>query len=164
MFTNHTKYHSDPMNLDNPKLGLGVRIFLYLRPIGPYIALGIIGFILWLVSYMIIFFYKDFLVTHLKRETDRGYYYKYLEYVRIIKPISWFSLIISSFWIVLMILMKEWRWYTISVGCYLFSLTYICYLIKYYFLNKNDFDLFDDYIFLMNKIRNKKELEKLKKE
>jgi hypothetical protein len=164
MFTNHTKYIQDHMSYDNPKLNLGVRIFLYLRPVGPYVALGILGFILWAVTYMILFFYKDFLITYLKKETDRGFYYKYLEYSRIIKLISWFSIIISSFWIVLIIFMKDWRWYTISIGCFLFSTFYLCYLFKHYVYDNQEFDLFEDYIFLFNKMKSKNKVEKLKKE
>lgn len=164
MYSNHTKYHKDPMHIDNPNLNFGVKLYLYLRPIGPYIALGILGIILWMLSYMIIFFLKDFLVTYLKKETDRGYYYKYLEYTRFAKPVFYFSLIVSSFWIILVIILKEWRWFTFSTGCFFFTILYMGYLFKYYLIEKHDFDLFDDYVFLFKRMISKKKTQKIKKD
>ncbi len=164
MYYNHTKLHTFDPNLDNPHMSLGVKFFYYIRPSGPYICLAILGIILWLMTYLILFFFKDLLVTILKKESDRGYYYKYLEYTRFVKHVFGFSIIILIFWILLILVLHEWRWYVITIGGYSFTIFHTCYLIKYYLVDKNQFDLFDDYIFLFNAMRNKNKFAKIKKD
>ena len=164
MYSNTTKLHDFESDLDHPHISIGVRLFLYIRPAGPYFGLGFIGVLLWLLTYMIMYFYRDFLVTHLKKESDRGYYYKYLEYKKFSQHVFGFSFIVFFFWIVILLVLNEWRFYMFTVGGFFFLIFYVCYLVKYYLIDKNDFDFFDDWVYLYKRMTAKKNIEKIKKD
>ena len=129
------------------------RILFYFKELTTFFGFVFIGTILFFISYAIFIFFKDLLITYARRNDrfERGYYYKYIEYIPYIKPVSIFTVIITCFWTVVLFL--EWRMFIIKSGFILFSIGYVISLIYHYVINKNHFDLFDDYIWIYNKLK-----------
>src|SRR5688572_22003367 len=97
------------------------KIYLKLKDIAPYFAFGILGFILCLVSYALLIFYKEYYITYARKDEkfQRGHYYKYIEYKAYIKHILCLSFIIISMWVVVM-LIPQWRVYLTLMGMAIF--------------------------------------------
>lgn len=155
---------SQPLNrtlsLDNPNLHIGEKIYLKTKIWGPYIGLAFIGSILVLATYAIFFFFKDVFIAYMRRE-DRSYFYKLVTLKPHIKLISYFSVIILIFWLVVLFL--DWRMYIISSGILVFMFIYFSFFINYYIIEGNDFDYFDELIWFYGRIKKNKQ-QKLKKE
>ncbi len=151
-------------NLDNPNLRQSERIILHISNIAPFFVFAFLGTALITLTYMIFCFYKDWCIAYLRQDEpfERGYYYKLVQYKPFIKPITIFSFIMAIFWFV--VLFTKWRFYMLSSGFLIFSLSYLIYLIYYYFICENYFDYFDDLIWIYNKIMKRNQSVKLKKD
>jgi hypothetical protein len=122
---------------------------------GQNLGLAIIGLIAFASLYGIIIYFREILVTYLKSFEDRGHFYKWVELRPTIKRALFFTGIMGVFWIT--ILNLSHREFVITTGLSIFSLIYLIFLVKYYIRDQNDFDLFDDEIYLYNKLVKSKE-------
>ena len=122
----------------------------------PYIFLSLLGTIVWSMTYICLFFYKELLLCYMKRTIKFegvSYYEKLKEYKKHMKKFFTFNFIIISFWFIILFTNEEWRIYIIKSGFIIFIMMYIIgwsYHYKYYSY-KNDF--FDDFIFIINYFR-----------
>jgi hypothetical protein len=148
------------LTLDNPNLYLGEKIYLRAKIWAPYVGLAFIGSILVLSTYAIFFFFKDVFIAYMRKE-DRSYLYKLVTLRPHIKLISYFTVIITIFWVVVLFL--DWRWYIIGSGFLVFMFIYLSVFINYYLIEGNKFDYFDELIWLYGRIKKNKE-QKLKKD
>ena len=123
----------------------------------PYFFLTILGTIVWSMTYICLYFYKELLLCYMKRTIKFegvSYYEKLKEYKRHMNKFLTFNFIIITFWLIILFTNEEWRIYIIKSGFIIFIIIYIIgwsYHYKYYSY-KNDF--FDDFIFIKNYIKN----------
>ena len=123
----------------------------------PYIFLTILGTVIWSLTYICLYFYKELLLCYIKSSLKFegiSYYEKIKEYKRHMKKILIFNSIIIFFWIVILFTNEEWRLYIIKSGFFMFILIYIIgwtIYYKYYCYN-NDF--FNDFYCFMNYFKN----------
>jgi hypothetical protein len=116
-----------------------ISLLEFLKEDLPYL---IIGAVLFIVNYLILFFFKDLYITYLRKE-DRAYFYKYVNLKPHIKPIILFSFLVSLLWGV-SVLISFYK--IISYGSMSFVFLYSIYNLKYYVWDKNEFDYFEDLI------------------
>jgi hypothetical protein len=140
---NYFGYNLSPMSLIE-----------FLKEDFPFIF--IVG-VLFIVTYFVIFFFKDLFITYLKKD-DRAYYYKYVNLKPHIRPIILFSLLITTLWGVALLIS---HWKIIIYGYQSFIIIYLIYNLKYYLWDKNEFDYFDDLIWIY-KFYNSKYCNKIK--
>ena len=130
----------------------------------PYIFLTFIGTIIWSLTYICLYFYKELFLCYIKKSIKFegiSYYEKLKEYKKHIKKILIFNFIVIFFWCVILFTNEEFRFYIIKSGFLIFIIGYIiCWTIyykKYSYLN----DYFDDFYIFMNFIK-KEFIPKLK--
>ena len=121
----------------------------------PYIFLSLIGTIIWSLTYICLYFYKELLLCYIKKSIKFegiSYYEKIKEYKKHIKKILIFNLIVIFFWGVILFTKIEIRFYIIKSGFFIFIIGYIIcwttYYKKYSYINDyfDDFYVFRDYI------------------
>jgi hypothetical protein len=151
-----SNYYED----DNPNLPYGVKFYRTYRIYAQYLAFAVMGLIVWSMLYMIQLYYRDFLVTYLKSKEDRGFYYKLVDYYSSYKRVIAFTIIFSLLCITIFFI--EYCSYIYFAGFIEFSILYIIYLIKNYYIDDNDFDYFDDFIYLYYRLTLKKDKKKEK--
>ena len=122
----------------------------------PYIFLSFIGTIIWSLTYICLYFYKELLLCYIKKSIKFegiSYYEKLKEYKKHIKKIFIFNLIVIFFWCVIFFIKEEFRFYIIKSGFFIFIVGYIIswtiYYKKYSYIN----DYFDDFYTFMNYIK-----------
>jgi hypothetical protein len=149
---------------DDPNLHIGNKIYLKVRGYSPYFAFAFFGLLLWILSYAVVYFFKDLFIAYLKKDEpfQRGYLYKYLEYKPHLKKMIGFGAVIILFWVIIFFI-KEWRLYSFISGFMLALAFYSIFLIKYYFIDNNDFDFFDDLTYIVNRYRLKNDDSTIKK-
>ena len=124
----------------------------------PYLFLSFLGTIIWSMTYICLYFYKELLLCYIKsmiKFEGVSYYQKLKEYKKYITNFLVFNLIIIVFWIIILFTNEEWRIYIIKSGFIAFILIYIfgwIYYYKYYNYNNN---YFDDLFIIMNFIKGK---------
>jgi hypothetical protein len=127
---------------------------------GQNLGLAIMGLIAWAAVYGILIYFREILVTYLRSTEDRGYFYKWIELRPTIKRVLFFTGCISIIWIT--ILHLDHKMFIITNGLIIFCLIYLMFLVKYYIMDQNDFDLFNDEYYLYNKIMRRKKVTKEK--
>lgn len=152
------------IDLDDPNIPYGIKLYYKGRVIAPYIAHAILGLIAWFLLYGCMAFFKDYFICYVRKDEkfNRGFYYKLVEYKPYIKKISIFFGMVLGMWAVIFFL--EWRYYTFFAGLLLFLTGYTIFAIKYYLIDDNEFDLFTDTIWLMQYLFKRKEKIKEKTE
>ena len=144
-----TKYIQDTKSLKFAKI---------IHAIIPYIFLSLLGTILWSLTYVCLYFYKEVLLCYIKipiKFEGQSYLNKLKEYKTFLPRVILFNFILIFFWLIILLSHNEWKFYIIKSGFIffiIFFVVYWCYYYKYYNY-KNDF--FDDYYYIMNYFKNK---------
>ena len=134
-----------------------------IHEIMPYIFLSLLGTIIWSLTYICLYFYKELLLCYIKSSIKFegiSYKEKIKEYKKFMPKFLILNSVIIGFWLVILFTNEEWRLYIIKSGFLIFIIAYITSWTIYYkyYYYKNDF--FDDYYCFMNYI--KKEISKFK--
>ena len=130
---------------DENYISLPVKIYFVVREYSSYFSLGFIGTLIWVLSYLLLFFYKEILYCYLRssENTNEGKsnLYKFIEYKPHLKNLFVFNIAILIYWFTIIFLMDEWKSYMLNVGFFFFFLFYLIYWgINYKYYNyKNDF-------------------------
>ena len=119
----------------------------------PYIFLSLLGCIIWSLTYILLYFYKELIICHIKSSIKFegiSYYEKIKEYKKYMNKILILNLVIIAFWLIIFYTNEEWRVYIIKSGFFLFIMIYIIGWTIYYkfYSYKNDF--FDEFLFFFN--------------
>lgn len=132
-----------------------------------HIAFSIIGTMIWFFGYALFSFYKDYLITSIRKDEKfgRGFYYKYVNYQSYKKLIFGFN-VFYIFFVMTLLLFINMRYFCILSGLVIFVICYFGFCIKFYIVENNKFDLFDELIWFyqafikekLNKLRNKNEI------
>ena len=143
---------------DEKYISLPVKIFFILREYSSYFTLAFIGTLIWILSYLLLFFYKEILYCYLRssENTNEGksHLYKFIEYKPHFKNLFVFNIAILIYWFAIIFLMDEWKKYMLNVGFFFFFLIYILYWgINYKYYNYNN-DFWDQTIWLYNYFKN----------
>lgn len=111
------------------------------------IAFSLIGTMIWVFGYAIFAFYKDYLIAFYRKDEKfgRGFYYKYVNYQSYKKLILAFN-VFYVFFVATLLLFIKMRYFCILSGMFIFFIGYIGFCIKSYLVDKNKFDLFDEFI------------------
>jgi hypothetical protein len=132
----------------------------YFRINQLHIAFSIIGTMIWVFGYALFSFYKDYLITFLRKEEKfgRGFYYKYVKYQSYKKLIFGFN-IFYVFFVSTFFLLINMRYFCILSGMIIFFIGYIGFCIKVYLMDQKKFDLFDEFVwvyqnFIKEKLKN----------
>jgi hypothetical protein len=147
---------------DSPELPYGIKLYRKYKEYPKHFSLMFIGLIIWTFSFLIMQYYRDFLVTYFKSKEDRGYYYKLIEYKESYKRVSVFTFFLIVLTVTVFFL--DQRDHILFSGFILFFILYLMYLMKHYYLDGSDFDYLDDAIYLYKKLLVKKGKEKQKTE
>ena len=123
----------------------------------PYIFLSLLGVIIWSLTYMCLYFYKELLLCYIKSSIKFegiSYVEKIKEYKNFMPKFLLLNSVIICFWLIILFTNEEWRTYIIKSGFLIFIIIYIISWTIYYkfYYYKNDF--FDDYFYLVNYIKN----------
>ena len=129
-----------------------------IHTIMPYIFLSLLGCIIWSLTYICLYFYKELFICYIKSSIKFegiSYMEKIKEYKKKMNKILIFNSIIIFFWIIIFFTNEEWRFYIIKSGFFLFIMIYtISWTIYYkYYSYKNDF--FDDFFVFFNYFKEK---------
>ena len=141
------KYPSEPKSLKFAKIVHGIM---------PYIFLSIFGAIIWSLTYMCIYFYKELMLCYIKSSIKFegiSYYEKLVEYKKHIHKFLLFNLIIIFFWLIILFTNEEWRLFIIKTGFIIFIMIYIIGWTIYYKYYSYTNDFFDDYFCFKNYIK-----------
>lgn len=147
---------------DSPELPYGVKLYRKYREYPKHFGLMFIGLIIWTFSFLIMQYYRDFLVTYFKAKEDRGYYYKLIEYKESYRRVTAFTGILII--LIVTVFFVEQRDHILFSGFILFFILYLMYLMKHYYLDGSEFDYFDDAIYIYNKLFKKEGKKKEKTE
>ena len=124
--------------------------------ITPYIFLTIFGAIMWILTYICLYFYKEvflcYIKSHIKFE-EKSYLMKIKEYKSYLPRIFIFNLIIIVFWMITFFMKDEYRFYIIKGGFIFFVIIYIIFWSFYYKFNYNKTGFFDDFYIIFNFIK-----------
>lgn len=115
----------------------------------PFVAFWFIGSLLFGLTYAISLFFKDFTISWFRRE-EKEFQYKLVNLFPYAKLTAFFSLLVIVFWSSVMFI--EQKNFIIKSGFITFMCIYTFTLIKYYLIDGNKFDYFDDLIWIKNKI------------
>jgi hypothetical protein len=100
---------------DEKYISLPVKIFFLLREYSSYFTLAFIGTLIWILSYLLLFFYKEILYCYLRssENTNEGksHLYKFIEYKPHLKNLFVFNIAILIYWFAIIFLMDEWKKY-----------------------------------------------------
>ena len=125
--------------------------------ITPTIFLSLFGTIIWVLTYICLYFYKEvflcYIKSHIKFE-EKSYLMKIKEYKSYLPRIFVFNLIIGFFWIITFFMNNEYRLLIIKGGFICFVILYIIFWSLYYKngYNKN-ISFFDDFYTIFNFIK-----------
>jgi hypothetical protein len=117
---------------------------------GQNLGLAIFGLIAWAAAYGIMVYFRECLVTYLRSSEERGYFYKWVILRPTMKRALFFTCCITTMWITICYL--DHRTFILGAGFFIFFLLYLMFLVKYYIVDLNDFDLFDNEFYLVNKL------------
>ena len=135
-----------------------LKFSLSLNGISLYIFLSIFGTIIWSLTYICLFFYKEFFLCYVKSHIKfegKSYLLNLKEYKKYLPRIFIFNLIIIFFWIIIFFLNDIYKLYILKSGFISFIIIYITYW-WFYYKNKNyeKKNFFDDYYTIINYIKN----------
>jgi hypothetical protein len=150
------KFYDD----DSPELPYGIKLYRKYKDYPKHFALMFIGLIIWTFCFLLMQYYRDFLVTYFKSKEDRGYYYKLIEYKDSYKRVTSFAFILVV--LIITVFFVDQRDHILMSGFILFFILYLMYLMKHYYLDASEFDYFDDVTYLYNKFLIKKDQRKTK--
>ena len=141
------------MSLKYPEETKSLKFAKAIQFIMPYIFLTLLGTIIWSLTYMCLYFYKELILCYIKKSIKFegiSYYEKIKEYKKYMKNFLVFNSVIIFFWFIILFTNEEWRLYIIKSGFIMFILLYIIGWSTYYkyYCYKNDF--FDDFYCFMN--------------
>ena len=125
--------------------------------ISPYIFLTLFGTFIWILTYISIYFYKEFILCYIKSHIKfegKDYLLNLKEYKSYLPRIFVFNLIIIFFWIIIFLMNSDYRLYIIKSGFICFITLYIVYWCFYHKTNKAKNGFFDDYYTIINFIKN----------
>ena len=143
------------MSLKYQKETKSLKFARIVREIMPYIFLALLGTIIWLLTYVILYFYKELLLCYIKRTIKFegiSYYEKLKEYKKNMSKFLIFNSIIVMFWLIILFTNEEWRFYIIKSGFIFFILIYIIGWTVYYKFYSYTNDFFDEFYFFVNYI------------
>ena len=127
-----------------------------IQGITPYIFLSLFGTMIWILTYICLYFYKEvflcYIKSHIKFE-EKSYLMKIKEYKSYLPRIFIFNLIIIAFWIITFFMRDEYRFYIIKGGFICFAIFYVIFWILYYKYNHNKGGFFDDLYIIFNFIK-----------
>ena len=138
------------------KVPRSLEIYLSVRENSAYFAFSFLGCLVWGLSYLVFAFYKEIIICYLRRNEQfngRAYYYKFVEYKPYFKNLFLFNIALLLFWGVIVFLLRDWRYYIITVGFYLFSSGYILGWGLYYLKFSYKFDYFDEFKWIIQYIK-----------
>ena len=121
-----------------------------------YMSLAILGTIIWSLTYICLYFYKELFLCYIKRNIKFegvSYYEKLKEYNKRKYNILIFNAIIIFFWIIILFTNEEWRNYIIRSGFIIFIFIFIVGWTIYYKYYTYTNDFFDDYVYIFNYIK-----------
>jgi len=122
-----------------------------------HVALSLIGTMIWVFGYALFCFYKDYIITYIRKDEKfgRGFFYKYVNYQSYKKLIICFNIIYIIMVSTILLLIQLKNFCFIS-GFIIFLIVYIGVSIKCYCIDKYKFDLFDEFFWIYNSfIKNK---------
>ena len=122
----------------------------------PYIFLSFLGSIIWSLTYICLYFYKELLLCYIKRNIKFegiSYYEKIKEYKKHLSKILIFTFIVIFFWIIILFTNEEFRLYIIKSGFIIFIIIYIFGWSVYYKYYSYSNDFFEDFYFFINYIK-----------
>jgi hypothetical protein len=120
----------------------------------PFVAFWFIGSLLFGLTYAILSFYKDFIISWVRRE-DKEFQYKLINLFPYAKLITFFSIIVIVFWSSVMFI--DQKYFILKSGFITFGIIYSLSLVKYYLIDGNKFDYFDDLIWIKNNLTKNKQ-------
>ena len=132
--------------------------------ISSYIFLSIFGTLLWILTYICLYFYKEFFLCYIKSHIKfkgKSYLLNLKEYKSYLPRIFIFNFILVFLWVIILFMNSEYRNYIIKSGFICFIILYIIYWSVYYKNNKSQQGFFDDFYtifhFIKNEFLNKKD-------
>ena len=123
----------------------------------PYLLLPIVGTLIWGLTYLCLYFYKEVFICYVKRNIKFegvSYYNKYKEYLKYMPKFLIFNAVIIVFWVTILLADNEWRFFILKSGFCFFIITYVCSWVIYYRKHPYLHDYLDDYYFFVNYIKN----------
>lgn len=133
-----------------------VYYYLTVRHYSQYGAFAFLGAVVWTITYLLFATYKEILICYLRRNekfVGRGFYYKYIEYKPHIKNLYMFNGAIALFWACIIFILKDWRYYIITVGFYIFFSGYVIGWVTYYVRHPYEKDYFDEIKWIIGYIK-----------
>lgn len=154
------------MNKEYRKKNIIEKSINFIGENAPLVLFSILGTILVSLTWAVLYYFKELFVTYLQKDDrlQRGYYYKYIQLKQHVKNILCMAFVLCIFWAGFFFLLKEWRYFAFAQGFSIFTIVYGTYLVYYYIIQKNEFDLLDDFKLIYSEIKKGKVKEKVKKE
>ena len=122
-------------------------IVMNIRNHSMYYTYAFVGALAWALSYLVFCFYKEIIICYIRQYekfTGKAYQYKLVEYKPMFRNLGIFSVVILCYWGIILGLFREWRYYTICSGFYIFIIGYIGGWSIYYGKYSYKFDYFDE--------------------
>ena len=118
-----------------------------------------VGIFIWFVIFALFLYWKSFIISYLRKDekNSRPHYYLYIEYKSYWKNIAVFTFIGIAFNIIVLF-MKEAK-YMHFWGFIIFFTCYILYCFNLYYIKDQIFDLFDDYIWIIEKCKKREKVK-----
>ena len=145
-----------------PKYGIketkSLKFANFIHLILPYIFLTLFGTLLWTLTYICLYFYKELLLCYIKTNIKfegKSYLLNLKEYKRYIPRILIFNLILIFLWLIALLMINDRKIYIIKSGFILFVIIYILGWSIHYKKSMDNNGFFDDFITIKNYLRNK---------
>ena len=138
------------------KESTSLKIARGLHTIMPYFFSSLFGTIIWTLTYISLYFYKELVICYIKTNIKfegKSYLINLKEYKQYLPRIFIFNIVLIAFWLITLLMKNDWKFYIIKSGFFFFIIIYIFGWTYYYKNNgiKNGF--FDDFYTIINYIK-----------